>query len=96
MAHPNEEKETTCIYDYTSKEWIVYTCVPRHITKLMKSCGEPFWKEEEENSKGESRIVSGKWKLQSSQVRFYGPYTPKEDDEQDEEVEDTSSMVQEV
>lgn len=93
MAYPNEEKETSCVFDYTTKEWDVYTCVPRHITKMLKSCGEPYWTEEEINSKGEQRIIAAKWKLASSQVRFYGPYVAKEEDEQDEEIAECDTPI---
>jgi hypothetical protein len=69
MNYPNDEKETTCVYDYLSKEWTVYTCVPSHITRLRK-IAEPYWKEEAKSENGSMRIVAGKWKLRKSQVRF--------------------------
>ncbi len=32
----SEEKETHLTYDYEAKEWIVYSNVPEHMTKLLK------------------------------------------------------------
>lgn len=69
MGYTREEFETTCVYDYMEKEWIVYTTVPTHITKLCK-IAEPFWKETEPDSNGNPRIIAGKWKLKTPQVRF--------------------------
>lgn len=69
MAYTNDEKETSCTYDYMTKEWNVYTCVPTHLTKLGK-IAEPYWKEEELDTHGKPRIIAGKWKLGKSQVRF--------------------------
>ncbi|GBF78276.1 hypothetical protein PA598K_06894 [Paenibacillus sp. 598K] len=64
MQHPNEEKETTCVFDYMTDEWNVYSCVPRHINRLMK-IASPYWTEKD----GE-RITAAKWKLKASQVNF--------------------------
>lgn len=36
FAFTTEEKETHLTYDYEFKEWIVYSNVPEHITKLLK------------------------------------------------------------
>lgn len=69
---PNDEKETTCVYDYVTKEWSVYSSVPTHITQLLKRSGPPYWKEEVPSENGTMRIVAGKWKLQHSQVRLAG------------------------
>ena len=94
MAYANSEKETTCVYDYETKEWTIYSCVPRHMTKLGK-IGEPYWKEEEPDKDGKPRMIAGKWKLKSNQVRFAKLLKKKEgeptenddldDDETDEE-----------
>jgi hypothetical protein len=64
MAYSNEEKETTCVFDYEKKEWNVYTCVPTHLNKLGKIAA-PYWIEEENG-----RIIAAKWKLKGNQVRF--------------------------
>lgn len=64
MAYPNEEKETTCVYDYELDEWNIYTCVPKHLTKLRKIAA-PYWQEEEGG-----RVIAAKWKLKEKQVRF--------------------------
>ncbi|MCL6457657.1 MAG: hypothetical protein K6T85_06590 [Gorillibacterium sp.] len=66
-----EEKETTCVYDYVDDEWIVYSCVPRHMTKLKKVAGEPYWTELEEGEGGVKRIVAAKWKMKGNQIRFF-------------------------
>lgn len=49
MIHPNEVKETTCVYDYIDDEWTVYSCVPKHITKLNKFA-TPYWIEKRRRS----------------------------------------------
>lgn len=64
MNYPNEEKETTCVFDYTDNKWEVYSCVPRHITRLSK-IAEPYWTE-----KDGDRVTAAKWKLKGTQVRF--------------------------
>lgn len=66
-----EEKETTCIYDFIDDCWNVYSCVPRHITKLLKVAGEPYWTEK---GKG-GRLTAAKWRVQGNQVRFFSPAT---------------------
>jgi hypothetical protein len=40
------------------------------MTKLRKVAGEPYWKEEAEVEAGEPRLIAGKWKLKSNQIRF--------------------------
>lgn len=64
MGYSAEEKETTCLYDYLADEWTVYTCVPRHMTKLRK-IAEPIWEE-----KDGDRVTAAKWRLKGNQVRF--------------------------
>ncbi|PYI54494.1 hypothetical protein [Paenibacillus flagellatus] len=64
MQYSAEEKETTCVYDYIDDQWTVYSCVPRHITKLRK-IAEPCWEE-----KNGDRVTAAKWKLRGNQVRF--------------------------
>ncbi|GIP38593.1 hypothetical protein J31TS4_18730 [Paenibacillus sp. J31TS4] len=71
--YSSEEKETTCVFDYEAGAWTIYSCVPTHMTKLLKVAGEPFWKEEEPGANGEPRMVAGKWKLGPKQVRFASP-----------------------
>jgi hypothetical protein len=69
-VYSNEEKETVCVYDYLDDVWEVYSCVPRHMTKLKKIAGEPYWKEEAPSVNGSKRLIAGKWKLKGNQVRF--------------------------
>jgi hypothetical protein len=64
MQYSNEEKETTCVFDYIDNTWNVYSCVPRHMTKLRK-IAEPYWEE-----KDGDRVIAAKWKLKGNQVRF--------------------------
>lgn len=64
MAYSNEEQETVCVYDKIDDLWDVYTCVPRHMTKLRK-IAEPYWEE-----KNGGRVTAAKWKLKGNQVRF--------------------------
>jgi hypothetical protein len=64
MQYSNEEKETTCVYDYIDNEWNIYSCVPRHMTKLRKIAA-PYWEE-----KDGDRVTAAKWKLKGNQVRF--------------------------
>ncbi|MED1792829.1 hypothetical protein P4V54_09110 [Brevibacillus nitrificans] len=70
MSYSNDEKETTCVYNFAEDVWMVYSCVPRHMTKLRKVAGEPYWKEEAEVEAGAPRLIAGKWKLKSNQIRF--------------------------
>jgi hypothetical protein len=65
MAYSREEMETTCVYDYQENSWIVYSCVQKHITKLLRIAGEPYWSEKD----GE-RLIAGNWKLVGTNVRF--------------------------
>jgi hypothetical protein len=90
MAYADQEKETTCVYDYATKEWNIYTCVPTHMTKLSK-IAEPYWKEEEMNSKGSPRMIAGKWRLQKSQVRFAKIIERLAEDDEDENETDAES-----
>ncbi|MED4754611.1 hypothetical protein [Brevibacillus choshinensis] len=64
MNYTNEEKETVCVFDYIDGVWDVYSCVPRHMTKLRK-IAEPYWEE-----KHGDRVTAAKWKLKGNQVRF--------------------------
>jgi thiamine pyrophosphokinase len=75
--YTNEEKESTCVYDYIDDEWNIYSCVPKHITKLRKTAGVPYWVEETMNDNGETRIVAAKWKVKGNQVRFASPITSR-------------------
>jgi len=74
----NEEKETVCVFDYVRDSWEVYSCVPRHITKLNKITA-PFW---EEVTSG--KVTAARWRLNSSQVRFALERTSKPTKEQRE------------
>ncbi len=64
MQYSNEEKETVCVFDYVDNRWDVYSCVPRHMTRLRK-IAEPYWEE-----KDGDRVTAAKWKLNGNQVRF--------------------------
>jgi len=64
MQHSNEEKETSAVYDYQADAWNVYSCVPRHMSKLMK-IASPYWEEKDGN-----RVTAAKWRLKGKQVRF--------------------------
>ncbi|CAM3464476.1 hypothetical protein EDM52_18465 [Brevibacillus invocatus] len=78
MNYTNEEKETVCVYDYIDGIWDVYSCVPRHLTKLRK-IAEPFWEE-----KDGDRVTAARWKLKGSQVRFAVEIVSKMTSEQKE------------
>jgi hypothetical protein len=79
MQYSAEEKETTCVYDYITDSWTVYSCVPRHMTKLRK-IADPIWEEKD----GE-RVTAAKWSLNGAQVRFAQEIVTKLTDEQKEE-----------
>lgn len=64
MRYTSEERETVCTYDNVTDLWTVYTCVQKHITKLMK-IAEPVWIEKEDD-----RISAARWELSGSQVLF--------------------------
>ncbi|WP_289142471.1 hypothetical protein [uncultured Brevibacillus sp.] len=74
MHYTSEEKETVCVYDYIDGMWEVYSCVPRHITKLRKAVGEPYWKEERTGRTGKVMLAAGRWKLNGNQIRFFAPF----------------------
>lgn len=78
MGYMRAEMETTCVYDHELGEWLVYTCVPTHITKLNKIAA-PIWKEEEPDVNGNPRMIAGKWKLGSKGVRFSKPRSMSEE-----------------
>lgn len=61
---PNDEKETSCTYDYETKQWNVYSSVPAHINKLTK-LKKPYWTEKEEG-----RVIAAKWKLEEKNISF--------------------------
>lgn len=73
-----EEKETICLFDFISNTWEVYSCVPRHMTRIRK-IADPFWEE-----KTDGKVTAAKWKLSSSQVRFATERVTKMSDEQKE------------
>ena len=83
MGYTREEMETTCVYDYLTKTWIVYTRVPTHITKLTK-IADPVWTETEPDVHGKPRIIAGNWELAKSQVRF-AKLTERPEENEDEE-----------
>ncbi|MNW38886.1 hypothetical protein D3C74_159640 [compost metagenome] len=62
--YSSEERETTAVFDYVSNTWSIYTCVPRHMTKLRK-IAEPIW---EEITGG--KVTAAKWNLKGNQVIF--------------------------
>lgn len=70
MGYSTDEQETTCVYDYASEKWTVYSCVRKHITKLLRRFGEPEWKEEEPDKYGSPRIIAARWKVPGNTVRF--------------------------
>lgn len=65
MPYSAEEKETTCVYDYIDNNWIVYSCVPKHIRKCTKTFGDPYWVETENG-----QVVAAKWRVNGNQIRF--------------------------
>lgn len=71
MGYSAEEKETTATYDFASDTWIVYSCNPRHLSKLRK-IADPIWEEKD----GE-RVTACKWSLRGNQVRFTKEITTK-------------------
>ncbi|WP_238652340.1 hypothetical protein [Paenibacillus piscarius] len=62
--YSNEEKETTAVFDYVSNSWEVYSCVPRHMSKLRKIIA-PHW---EETTDG--KVTAAKFRLSGKQVSF--------------------------
>lgn len=86
--YANEEKETTCVYDYINNEWNVYSCVPRHITKLRK-IAQPYWEE-----KDGDRVTAAKWKLKGNQIRFAIETVSKMTPEQKEAARDRMRSYQ--
>jgi hypothetical protein len=73
-----EERETTAVFDYVNNTWSVYTCVPRHMTKLRKIAA-PVWEEVTDG-----RVTAAKWELKVSQVIFANERTSKMTSEQRE------------
>ncbi|PEU82144.1 hypothetical protein CN386_08015 [Bacillus cereus] len=62
MAYPREEQETTLVFDNSTKEWMVYSTVPKHIRKLSNLCELQALEEED----GQQIAVKGI--LQEKQV----------------------------
>ncbi|MEK4501186.1 hypothetical protein [Bacillus sp. FSL R12-0069] len=62
MAYSREEQETTLVFDNSTKEWMVYSTVPKHIRKLSNLC--ELQTLEEENG----QIIAVKGVLQEKQV----------------------------
>lgn len=76
--YTSEERETTAVFDYLSNTWLIYTCVPRHMTKLRK-IAEPIWEEVIEG-----KVTAAKWELKGSQVIFANERVSKMSPEQKE------------
>lgn len=76
--YASEERETTAVYDHVSNTWLIYTCVPRHMTKLRK-IADPVWEEITEG-----KVTAAKWKLKGSQVIFANERVSKMTPEQKE------------
>ena len=93
MGYAIAEQETTAVYEHETKMWRVYSTVRKHITKLVKSCGEPEWKETEIGSKGAVNIIAAKWTLKANQVRFYKESVMAEEEEDEQEEEDETVEV---
>lgn len=87
--YTKEEKETVCVYDFINNTWDIYSCVPRHITKLRK-IAEPYWEE-----KGGNRVIAAKWKLNGNQVRFAIASVSKMTPDQKEAARDRMRRYQE-
>lgn len=62
MAYPREEQETTLVFDNSTKKWMVYSTVPKHIRKLSNLCELQTLEEED----GQAIAVKGV--LQEKQV----------------------------
>ncbi|MBK3312538.1 MULTISPECIES: hypothetical protein [Bacillales] len=62
MAYPREEQETTLVFDNSTKEWMVYSTVPKHIRKLSNLCELQTLEEED------GRPIAVKGALQEKQV----------------------------
>jgi len=84
MGYPTNEQETTCVYDYATNKWTIYSCVRKHITKLLRRFGEPEWKEEEPDKHGNQRIIAAKWTVGGNAVRFSANRAQNEDLEANE------------
>lgn len=87
MGYADYEKETSCVFDYKSGEWLVYSNVPTHMTRLLKVAGEPHWKEEELDTYGQPRMIAGKWTLTSKQVRFAATPAPMSEEQRQQVTE---------
>lgn len=71
-----EEQETSAVFDPISGKWNVYSCCRKHITKLLKVAGIPYWSEVEPGSNGEARLIAAKWLLSEKQLKFAGERAP--------------------
>jgi prolyl-tRNA editing enzyme YbaK/EbsC (Cys-tRNA(Pro) deacylase) len=64
-AYPTKEQETVLTFDNETKEWSAYSCVPKHIRKLVEIVGA-------ENvtviEKDDDSILAVKCTLQEKQV----------------------------
>jgi hypothetical protein len=64
--HPITKQETNLNYDPVLRRWKAYSCVPRHLTKMVKMFGDPSKAEHDSTGK----MISGTWNLASNQVSF--------------------------
>ncbi|MEX0417739.1 hypothetical protein [Bacillus sp. C30] len=62
MAYPREEQETTLVFDNSTKEWMVYSTVPKHIQKLSNLCELQTLEEDD------GQVIAVKGVLQEKQV----------------------------
>lgn len=62
MAYSRDEQETTLVFDNSTKEWMVYSTVPKHIRKLSNLCELQTLEEED------GQLIAVKGVLQEKQV----------------------------
>ena len=65
-AYSTKEQETVLAYDNETKEWSAYSCVPKHIRKLVELVGEENVTVIESDNEGNSLAV--KCTLQEKQI----------------------------
>ncbi|MGG0219203.1 hypothetical protein ABEZ32_24075 [Bacillus mycoides] len=62
MAYSREEQETTLVFDNSTKEWMIYSTIPKHIRKLSNLCELQTLEEED------GQLIAVKGVLQEKQV----------------------------
>ncbi|PFN86394.1 hypothetical protein COJ67_16735 [Bacillus thuringiensis] len=66
--YSTKEQETVLTFDNETKEWIAYSCVPKHIRKLVEIVGEENVTVIESENGNENKPLAVRCTLEEKQV----------------------------